>query len=96
MNKSQLKEVILQEFNSLLEAKYELYHKSFTAAATEARKHAEKQGYEIDDDSYVAIASGNFGGISAFSGADTSIIPVAWLKTAVMLFTAQGTIADTL
>ena len=31
--------------------------------------------YEIDGESYVAIASGNFGGISAFSGADTSIIP---------------------
>jgi hypothetical protein len=31
--------------------------------------------YELDGDSYVAIASGNFGGISAFSGANVSMIP---------------------
>jgi hypothetical protein len=53
MNKAKLKQVIEEEFQKLLkEYKYKLYHKSFTAAATEARKHAEKQGYEIDDDSW--------------------------------------------
>ena len=59
MNKTQLKEIILQEFNSLREGKYELYHKTFTAAATEARKLAEKQGYEIDDDSWTTEVTFN-------------------------------------
>ena len=52
MKTSALKEIIREEVRRLKEAKYELYHKSFTAAATEARKVAEKQGYEIDDDSW--------------------------------------------
>jgi 23S rRNA A1618 N6-methylase RlmF len=44
MNKEKLKEVILTEFNSILkEYKYKLYHKSFTEAAEEARKVAEKK-----------------------------------------------------
>ena len=48
MNKSQLKETILKEFNNILkEYKYKLYHKSFTEAATEARKVAEKKGFEF-------------------------------------------------
>ena len=44
MNKAQLKQVIKEEFQKLLkEYKYKLYHKSFTQAAEEARKVAEKK-----------------------------------------------------
>ena len=61
MNKTQLKEVILQEFNNILkEYKYELYHKSFTAAAQEARKVAEKKGFEIDEENWTTEVA--FGG----------------------------------
>ena len=59
MKKSALKEFIREEVRRLKEAKYELYHKSFTAAATEARKVAEKQGYEIDDDSWTTEVTFN-------------------------------------
>tara|TARA_A200000113_G_scaffold142492_1_gene128047 strand:+ start:72 stop:404 length:333 start_codon:yes stop_codon:yes gene_type:complete len=61
MNKTQLKEVILQEFNNILkEYKYELYHKTFTAAAQEARKVAEKKGFEIDEENWTTEVA--FGG----------------------------------
>ena len=61
MNKSQLKETILQEFDNILkEYKYELYHKSFTAAAQEARKVAEKKGFEIDEENWTTEVA--FGG----------------------------------
>ena len=37
---------------SLNEADYKVYHKSFTASADEARKFAEKRGFEIDEDDW--------------------------------------------
>ncbi|RPG65047.1 MAG: hypothetical protein CBC02_008150 [Flavobacteriaceae bacterium TMED42] len=56
-----MKEVILQEFNNILkEYKYELYHKTFTAAAQEARKVAEKKGFEIDEENWTTEVA--FGG----------------------------------
>ena len=36
----------------LNEAEYKVYHKSFTDAADEARKIAEKRGFEIDEDDW--------------------------------------------
>lgn len=36
----------------LKEADYKVYHKSFTDAADEARKFAEKRGFEIDEDDW--------------------------------------------
>ena len=60
MNKSQLKETILKEFDNILkEYKYELYHKTFTAAATEARKVAEKKGFEIDEENWTTEVAFN-------------------------------------
>jgi len=46
----------------LKEAEYKVYHKSFTDAADEARKLAEKRGYQIDEDdwhSQVALGGKN-------------------------------------
>ena len=61
MNKSQLKETILKEFDNILkEYKYKLYHKSFTEAAQEARKVAEKKGFEIDEENWTTEVA--FGG----------------------------------
>lgn len=37
---------------SLNEADYKVYHKSFTGSADEARKFAEKRGFEIDEDDW--------------------------------------------
>lgn len=37
---------------SVNEADYKVYHKSFTASADEARKFAEKRGFEIDEDDW--------------------------------------------
>ena len=60
MKKSALKEFIREEMRRLTEAaKYVLYHKSFTAAAQEAQKVAEKQGYEIDEDSWTTEVTFN-------------------------------------
>jgi len=61
MNKAKLKQVIEQEFTNLLnEYKYKLYHKSFTSAAEEARKVAEKKGFEIDEENWTTQVA--FGG----------------------------------
>jgi hypothetical protein len=61
VNKSDLKQVILKEFDNLLkEYKYELYHKSFTSAAETARKVAEKKGFEIDEENWTTEVA--FGG----------------------------------
>ena len=61
MNKTQLKQVIEEEFRKLLkEYKYKLYHKSFTSAAEEARKVAEKKGFEIDEENWTTEVA--FGG----------------------------------
>ncbi len=38
--------------SSLNEADYKVYHKSFTGSADEARKFAEKRGFEIDEDDW--------------------------------------------
>jgi uncharacterized protein YdcH (DUF465 family) len=41
------------------EAKYEVYHNSYTSAITAAKEYAEKQGYTInDDDSFTKIGMG--------------------------------------
>tara|TARA_B100002019_G_scaffold266953_1_gene257665 strand:- start:100 stop:432 length:333 start_codon:yes stop_codon:yes gene_type:complete len=61
MNKTKLKQVIEEEFQKLLnEYKYKLYHKSFTQAAEEARKVAEKKGFEIDEENWTTEVA--FGG----------------------------------
>ena len=58
MDKTQLKQLIEEEFQLLLkEYKYELYHKSF---AQEARKVAEKKGFEIDEENWTTEVA--FGG----------------------------------
>ena len=49
MKKSELKEIIREVVR---ESKYEIYHKSFTACANEARRVAEKAKYDIDEDSW--------------------------------------------
>ena len=43
----------------LAEAKFEVYHKSYTSAIEAAREYAEKQGYEINnDDAFTKIGVG--------------------------------------
>lgn len=59
MKTSELRELIREEFKLMLEGKYELYHKSFTAAATEARKVAEKKGFEIDEENWTTEVAFN-------------------------------------
>jgi hypothetical protein len=59
MKTSELRELIREEFKLMLESKYELYHKSFTAAATEARKVAEKKGFEIDEENWTTEVAFN-------------------------------------
>jgi len=61
MKHSDLKQIIREELKSILkEYKYKLYHKSFTEAATEARKVAEKKGFEIDEENWTTEVA--FGG----------------------------------
>jgi hypothetical protein len=52
-------ETMLRLKNLLGEAKFEVYHKSYTSAIEAARQWAEKQGYEIDnDDAFTKIGVG--------------------------------------
>lgn len=51
--------LIKQFKESINEAKYEVYHNSYTSAIQAAREYAEKQGYTInDDDSFTKIGLG--------------------------------------
>lgn len=45
--------------NAMNEAKFEVYHKTYTSAINTAREYAEKQGYEINnDDAFTKIGVG--------------------------------------
>ena len=57
IRKSVLKECIREVLRE--GSDYNIYHKSFTSAAEEARKLASKNGYEIDeDDWFTSVATG--------------------------------------
>jgi hypothetical protein len=55
--KNELAVVVLE--NTINEAKFEVYHDSYTSAINAAKQWAEKEGYEIDDeDSFRKIGMG--------------------------------------
>lgn len=58
-NKGYMKNESLRLKSVMNEAKFEVYHKSYTSAIEAAREYAEKQGYEINnDDAFTKIGVG--------------------------------------
>lgn len=64
MKKSDLKQIIKECIKEVLSERnsYELYHPSFSSAASAAKEHAERQGYEISEDDWFREVSTSYPG----------------------------------
>ncbi len=52
MDRQRLANELLKIAKTLMAGNYEIYHKSYSDATTEAYEYAEKKGYTIDPDSW--------------------------------------------